>query len=69
MRRMAEHGMPNAKLKAVSGHSKDDEVARYVQAADQERLASAAIQKISEWETSNPQSRLDTKSAQGAESE
>ncbi|MFM9936985.1 MAG: tyrosine-type recombinase/integrase, partial [Novosphingobium sp.] len=69
MRRMAELEMPNATMKAVSGHSKDDEVARYTQAANQERLADGAIQQISEWETSNPHSRLDTKSAQGAENE
>lgn len=69
MRRMAERRLPNATLKAVSGHAKDDEVARYVQAADQERLASDAIQQISDWEMSNRPTALDTKSAQGAENE
>lgn len=67
MRRMAEQQMPNATMKAVSGHSKDDEVARYTQAANQERLADGAIKQLSAWETSNLDPELDTKSAQRAE--
>ncbi len=63
MRRMAELEMPNKTMKAVSGHSKDEEVARYIESADQERLAESAIQQLVEWELSNPISRLDTKSA------
>ena len=35
MRRMAELEMPNKTMKSVSGHSKDDEVARYTAAANQ----------------------------------
>lgn len=53
MRRMAELEMPNKSMKAVSGHSKDDEVARYTEAADQERLAERAITRLAEWEMSN----------------
>lgn len=67
MRRMAEQQMPNATMKAVSGHSKDDEVARYTQAANQERLAEGAILKLSEWEMSNLDPKLDTKAAQRTE--
>ncbi|SMC75946.1 tyrosine-type recombinase/integrase [Novosphingobium sp. B1] len=67
MRRMAEQQMPNATMKAVSGHSKDDEVARYTQAANQERLAEGAILQLSDWEKSNLNPELDTKSAQRAE--
>jgi integrase len=60
MRRMAELEMPNKSLKSVSGHSKDEEVARYVEAADQERLAERAIRRVAEWEMSNLAERLDT---------
>jgi len=57
MRRMAELGVTNQHMKAISGHSKDDEVARYTAAANQRRMADAAIRALSEWEaqTSNPQ--------------
>ena len=50
MRRMAELEMPNKTMKSVSGHSKDDEVARYTQAADQARLADHAIRRLAAWE-------------------
>jgi integrase len=59
MRRMAELETPNASMKAVSGHSKDDEVARYVAAANQARLAEAAIDKLVQWEMSNLDPRLE----------
>lgn len=64
MRRMAELEMPNRTMKSVSGHSKDDEVARYTEAASQERLAEQAIRRLVEWEKSNPNRALDTKKAQ-----
>ncbi|MBH0114205.1 tyrosine-type recombinase/integrase [Novosphingobium sp. YJ-S2-02] len=67
MRRMAELEMPNKTMKSVSGHSKDDEVARYTAAANQERLAEGAISRLAEWEMSNLDPRLDTNSAEGAE--
>lgn len=67
MRRMAELEMPNKTMKSVSGHSKDDEVARYVEAANQERLAEGAIKRLAEWEMSNLDPRLDAKSAQRTE--
>lgn len=63
MRRMAELEMPNKTMKSVSGHSKDEEVARYTEAANQERLAEGAIRRLSEWEMSNPDQKLDTKTA------
>jgi integrase len=63
MRRMAELEMPNKSMKSVSGHSKDDEVARYTEAADQERLAEQAIGRLAAWEMSNLDARLDTKSS------
>ena len=63
MRRMAELEMPNKTMKSVSGHSKDDEVARYTESANQERLAESAIKQLVEWEMSNPVPGLDTKSA------
>lgn len=67
MRRMAELEMPNKTMKSVSGHSKDDEVARYTEAADQERLAEGAIKRLAEWEMSNPDPRLDARSVQRTE--
>lgn len=63
MRRMAELETPNASMKAVSGHSKDDEIARYVAAANQARLAEKAIDRLAQWEMSNLGSGLDTKTA------
>ncbi|WP_206065835.1 hypothetical protein [Novosphingobium sp. ERW19] len=64
---MAEQQMTNASMKAVSGHSKDEEVARYIESANQERLAESAITQISAWEMSNLEPRLDSGSQQGAE--
>lgn len=61
MRRMAELEMPNKTMKSVSGHSKDEEVARYTEAANQKRLAESAIKQLVEWEMSNPPSGLDGK--------
>ncbi|MFZ2997575.1 tyrosine-type recombinase/integrase [Sphingobium sp.] len=63
MRRMAELEMPNKTMKSVSGHTKDDEVARYTEAANQERLADSAIRQLVEWEKSNPLPGLDANSA------
>lgn len=50
LRRMAELDMANKTMKAVSGHSKDDEIARYTASADQERLAEGAINRLVQWE-------------------
>lgn len=61
MRRMAELEMPNKTMKSVSGHKKDEEVARYIEAANQERLADGAIKQLSSWEMSNLESELDSK--------
>ena len=54
MRRVADLQIPNKGMKSVSGRSKDDEVARYIEAADQERLANSAIQRVSQWEAELP---------------
>lgn len=63
MRRMAELEMPSKTMKSVSGHKKDEEVARYIEAASQERLADGAIKQLSRWEMSNLGPELDTKIA------
>lgn len=63
MRRMAELGLGNQTMKAVSGHSKDDEVALYTAAANQKRMARDAIIALSEWEMSNPAAGLDIETA------
>lgn len=47
-------------MKSVSGHKKDEEVARYIEAASQERLADVAIKQLSRWEMSNLESGLDS---------
>ncbi|MFS0771089.1 tyrosine-type recombinase/integrase [Sphingomonas sp. 1P08PE] len=53
MRRMAELDMGNQTLKAVSGHSRDEEVALYTKAANQKTMADDAIHRLSAWEASN----------------
>jgi hypothetical protein len=58
---MAERKLPNKSMKSVSGHSKDDELNRYVATADQEGLADDAPKAISTWELSNRPTRLDRK--------
>lgn len=50
MRRMAERGLANRTLKSVSGHSGDDEVSLYTEAANQTDLADEAIALVAEWE-------------------
>lgn len=53
MRRLAERGLANRTLKSVSGHSGDDEVSLYTEAANQTQLADDAIALVAAWE-SNP---------------
>jgi integrase len=43
LRRLAEHGASSKEMQAVSGHRSLREIERYTQAADQQRLARAAI--------------------------
>jgi len=50
MRRMAELDMGNQTMKAMSGHSKDDEVARYTRDASQKRMADTAVAALARWE-------------------
>ena len=52
----AAHGrleMPNKTMKSVSGHSKDDEVSRYTEAASQKKLADGALNQLAAWELAN----------------
>lgn len=60
MRRLAELNQGNQTMKAVSGHSKDEEVALYTAKADQRRMADDAISILAHWEMSNLRDRLDT---------
>lgn len=55
MRRMAEIGLGNQTMKALSGHTKDDEVARYTAAANQKRMADNAISALAQWEKQTQQ--------------
>ena len=64
MRRLAELGTSQQGIKSVSMHSGDDEVAVYTRAADQRRMADAAIGALSAWEVSNPPQELDTTNPQ-----
>lgn len=50
MRRGAEVGLSQQALKSVSGHSRDEEVRRYTEAANQEMLNFASIEQIAAWE-------------------
>lgn len=65
MRRMAELNMGNQTMKAMSGHSRDEEVARYTAEANQQSMADVAVQQLSHWEVSNLGSRLDASNKQG----
>ena len=50
LRRMADLEMTNKTMKSVSGQERDETLAEYIRAADQKRLAEAAINRISAWE-------------------
>lgn len=50
MRRLAEFGVSQQGIKAVSLHSGDAEVAVYTRAADQQRMAETAIRALAAWE-------------------
>lgn len=45
-RRMAEVGLSNQLIKAITGHTSDSEVARYTRDAEQERMADLAMQSL-----------------------
>lgn len=66
MRRMAELGLSQQSLKAVSGHTRDEEVSIYTRAADQKRMADIALESLSDWEMSNLPKKLDTSSRKGS---
>ena len=63
MRRMANLQISNQGMKAISLHSKDDEVALYTRDANQSMLADHAIATVSQWEMSNLEHGLDTRDA------
>jgi integrase len=64
-RRAAEIGATQRQLKAVGGWSGDQEVSTYTAAADQERLAEAALIRISAADLANRESKLANPNAQG----
>jgi integrase len=64
MRCMAESNQGNQTMKAVSGHRKDEEVARCTEAANQRSMADGAIGVLVRWERSNRAERLDTDTAE-----
>lgn len=53
MRRMADLNVSNQGMKAISFHSRDDEVALYTRDANQRALADDAIAALSRWELSH----------------
>jgi integrase len=65
LRRMAELQMPNKSMKSLSGHSKDEEITRYTEAANQARLAQQAVEQLSTWEAS-PREELEDSMAKAA---
>lgn len=50
-RRMAEMGLSNQLIKSITGHSSDNEVARYTRDAEQARMAELAMERMGEWLT------------------
>ena len=52
LRRMAELRMTNKDMKSVSGQRSDKTLAKYIEKADQSRLADAAMKQLSAWESS-----------------
>jgi hypothetical protein len=56
---MAELKMPNKSMKSFSGHSKDDEITRYTEAANQAQLAREAVEQLSRWESAPHEARDD----------
>lgn len=69
LRRMAELEMSNKSMKSVSGHTRDDEINRYIESANQERLATSAIARLVAWEMSKPVPAIDTDDNQEAVNE
>lgn len=51
LRRMAELRMTNKDMKSVSGQRSDKTLAKYIEKADQARLADAAMAQLSTWES------------------
>ncbi|AYO80145.1 tyrosine-type recombinase/integrase [Sphingobium yanoikuyae] len=51
MRRGAEIGLTQQQLKSVSGHSRDEEVRVYTEAANQGVMNASAVAEISDWES------------------
>lgn len=45
-RRLAEAGCTNQQIKAITGHESEKEVARYTKAAEQKRMADAAMEAL-----------------------
>lgn len=52
-RRAAQLHMPNQTIKAMTGHKRDEEVALYTRAVEQERLADEAMAALTAWDSAN----------------
>lgn len=50
-RRMAELGLSNQLIKSITGHTSDNEVARYTRDAEQARMAELAMESMGDWLT------------------
>lgn len=48
-RRMAEMGLSNQLIKSITGHTSDNEVARYTRDAEQARMAELAMERMGNW--------------------
>ena len=49
---MAELEMANKSMKSVSGQTRDDTLAHYIEGANQKKLADSAITALARWEFS-----------------
>jgi integrase len=59
-RRLAEAGCTEHEIASITGHASLREITRYTKAADQKRLAVAAIKKVSGTASVKPVARFDT---------
>lgn len=65
-RRMAEIGLSNQLIKAITGHSTDSEVARYTKNADQARMADQSMTAIEARDLANHRQKVRQTEAESA---
>lgn len=63
LRRMAELELANSGMKALSGQTRDETLAIYTRAANQKKLADAAVTALARWELTQRQSEAQPETA------